>query len=80
MEIITPTPALCHENHGPLLLGFGWTLLSLAVLTVALRVYFRLAFRNGMHSDDFFVVASLVSCATNDRTRSPDHKIRSSVS
>ncbi|KAL8716908.1 MAG: hypothetical protein Q9225_005794 [Loekoesia sp. 1 TL-2023] len=60
MDIISPPPALCHENRGPLLLGYGWTLLGLAVLTVATRIYLRLGLRNGIHWDDYTVVASLL--------------------
>lgn len=61
MEVGLPAPALCHEDHGPMLLGLGWGLLGLAVLIVATRIYFRLGLRNGLHADDYFVIASLVS-------------------
>ncbi|KAL9634847.1 MAG: hypothetical protein Q9204_002840 [Flavoplaca sp. TL-2023a] len=50
----------CTEDRGPLLLAVGWTLLGLAVLTVATRIYFRSNLRHGINWDDHFVVASLV--------------------
>ncbi|KAI4207934.1 MAG: hypothetical protein LQ346_000271 [Caloplaca aetnensis] len=60
MSVKIPTPPLCQEDHGPLLLGLGWGLLGLALLIVATRIYFRLGLRNGLHADDYFVVASLI--------------------
>ncbi|KAL9007890.1 MAG: hypothetical protein Q9173_006929 [Seirophora scorigena] len=59
MDALSPTDALCREDNGPLLLGYAWALVSLAVLTVALRIFFRMRARKGMHSDDYFVMASL---------------------
>lgn len=64
--------ANCTEDRGPLLLAVGWTLLGLAVLTVATRIYFRSNLRHGINWDDHFVVASLVSCIMINDTKTAD--------
>lgn len=52
---------LCDENRGTSLLVLSYTLLSVAITTVGLRVWFRWGLRNGISWDDYFIVASLVS-------------------
>jgi hypothetical protein len=55
----------CEEDRGPPLLILAWTLLAVAIVTVALRIRFRRGLRNGISWDDYFIVASLVStCAS----------------
>lgn len=80
MDALSSTNALCRENNGPLLLGYAWALISLAVLTVALRIFFRLRARNGMHWDDYFVAASLVSCILTNGVAPFDRRLRLLVS
>lgn len=58
------TPAMleaCRTNHGPMLLALGWLFLSLAIITVFLRLYFRHCHRGGIHLDDWVMLSSLVS-------------------
>ena len=50
----------CEENRGPSLLVLSWTLTALAIVTVALRVWFRRKLSHGISWDDYFIVASLV--------------------
>ncbi|KAL8813669.1 MAG: hypothetical protein Q9200_000086 [Gallowayella weberi] len=59
MEAPQTSLARCGEDRGPLLLAVGWILLSLAILTVATRLYFRTNIRNSINWDDYFVTASL---------------------
>lgn len=80
MDAPLPTNVLCHEDNGPLLLGYTWAVFSLAVWTVALRIFFRLVGRNGIHSDDYFVMASLVSWISAHGVAVFDHEIRLLVS
>jgi hypothetical protein len=55
----------CEEDRGPPLLMLAWTLLAVAIVTVALRIRFRRGLRNVISWDDYFIVASLVStCAS----------------
>ena len=51
---------LCKENRGTSLLVLSYTLLSLSVTAVALRIWFRRNLRHGISWDDYFIVASLV--------------------
>lgn len=60
MDIMSPSPAYCHEDQGPLLLGICWTLAGLAMLIVTLRIYFRLGLRHGLHSDDYTIAAAMI--------------------
>ncbi|KAL8840208.1 MAG: hypothetical protein Q9170_001415 [Blastenia crenularia] len=64
MDMFSQSSALCHKTHGPLFLGVGWGLLGVAMLIVAARIFVRMRAGKGIHSDDYFVVASLVSGAT----------------
>ena len=51
----------CEENRGGSLLVLSYTLLSIAIIAVALRIWFRRSLRHGISWDDYFIVASLVS-------------------
>lgn len=51
----------CEENRGVSLLVLSYTLLSIAIIAVVLRVWFRRSLRHGISWDDYFIVASLVS-------------------
>ena len=53
--------ASCSENRGPMLLAVSYTLLCTAISAVMLRLYVKLGPRNGIKSDDYTIVASLVS-------------------
>lgn len=53
-------PAACSENQGPMLLAVSYSLLTIAIITVILRLYLRLGLRNGINSDDYTILASLV--------------------
>lgn len=44
-----------------MILILTYVLLSLAIITVVLRLYSRSSLRHGLRADDFTVVASLVS-------------------
>jgi len=51
----------CNESQQTMLLGLSWGLLSLAIVAVLLRLYFRLfALRNGIRGDDYTILAALV--------------------
>lgn len=52
--------ATCVENNGPMLLAIGWALLALATIVIFLRVLFRHWYGNGLHGDDYTMLASLV--------------------
>ena len=56
-----PSQASCSENLGPMLLAVSYVLLCTAITAVALRLYVKLGLRNGIRSDDYTIVASLVS-------------------
>ena len=58
---LNPSPPQCEENRGGSLLVLSYTLVSIAIITVVLRVWFRRSLRNGISWDDYFIVASLVS-------------------
>ena len=62
MAELTPDLVLatCVENNGPMLLAIGWALLALALITVLLRVIFRHRYGNGLHADDYTMMASIV--------------------
>lgn len=53
--------ALCSENQGPMILGVSYSLLAIAIVTVILRLHVRLGLRHGIKSDDYTILASLVS-------------------
>ena len=55
------TQASCNQNQGPMLLSVGWALLFTAIVTVVLRLYVKLGLKNGVRSDDYTILASLVS-------------------
>lgn len=57
----TPMQASCNENQGPMLLALSWVLLCTAISSVALRLYVKLGLQNGVRSDDYTIIASLVS-------------------
>lgn len=61
MAELGPLQALCTENQGPMILIVSYVLLSLAIVTIGLRLYLRLGLRHGISSDDYVIVASLVS-------------------
>lgn len=44
-----------------MLLSVGWVLLAIAIASVGLRLYVKLGLNNGVRSDDYTIVASLVS-------------------
>lgn len=56
-----PSQGSCDENLGPMLLAVSYVLLCTAITAVALRLYVKLGLRNGVKSDDYTIVASLVS-------------------
>ena len=56
-----PSPVSCNENLGPMLLAVSWVLLCTAITAVVLRLYVKLGLQNGIRSDDYTIVASLVS-------------------
>ena len=56
-----PPQLSCHENLGPMLLAVSYVLLCTAITAVALRLYVKLGLQNGIRSDDYTIVASLVS-------------------
>lgn len=56
---------LCGENQGPMLLAVSYSLLAIAIITVLLRLQCRVGLRNGISSDDYTIVASLVSLHVN---------------
>ncbi|KAL9603702.1 MAG: hypothetical protein Q9219_001021 [cf. Caloplaca sp. 3 TL-2023] len=58
MQYNEPRPELCHQDDGPLLVGISCTLLGIGLLTVMLRIYFRLGLRHGLHWDDYLIVGS----------------------
>ena len=51
----------CEENRGGPLLILSYTLVSIAIIAVILRVWLRRSLRHGISWDDYFIVASLVS-------------------
>ncbi len=53
--------ASCSENQGPMILGISYSLLAIAIITVILRLHLRFGLRHGIKSDDYTMVASLVS-------------------
>lgn len=55
--------ATCVEDNGPMLLAVGWALLALAIVFIFLRVLFRHRYGNGLHGDDYTMLASLVLCS-----------------
>ena len=61
MSELIPTQASCNENQGPMLLALGYVLLFTAISSVVLRLYVKLGLNNGVRSDDYTIVASLVS-------------------
>lgn len=56
----TPSQESCSDNLGPMLLAVSYVLLCTAITAVALRLYVKLGLRNGVKSDDYTIVASLV--------------------
>ena len=44
-----------------MLLAVSYSLLAVAFIVVTLRIFLRLGLRNGISSDDYTIVASLVS-------------------
>ena len=52
--------AKCKESQQTMLLALSWVLLSIAIIAVSLRLYFRLGLRNGIRGDDYTIIASLV--------------------
>lgn len=68
MSELTPMQASCNENQGPMLLALGYALLFTAITSVALRLYVKLGLDNGVRSDDYTIVASLVSRKPTDQT------------
>lgn len=56
-----PMQASCNENQGPMLLALSYTLLCTAISAVVLRLYVKLRLHNDLGSDDYTIVASLVS-------------------
>ena len=56
-----PPPVSCNENLGPMLLAVSYVLLCTAITAVVLRLYVKLGLQNGIRSDDYTIVASLVS-------------------
>ena len=50
----------CNESQQTMLLTLSWALLSVAIIAVSLRLYFRLGLRNGIRGDDYTIIASLV--------------------
>ena len=50
----------CQTNYGPVLIALGWVFLSIAIIAVLLRLYFRHFHRSGIHLDDWVMLASLV--------------------
>lgn len=55
-----PSQASCDENQGPMLLAVSYVLLCTAITSVVLRLYVKLGLQNGVRSDDYTIVASLV--------------------
>ena len=51
-----------------MLLALGYALLFTAITSVALRLYVKLGLDNGVRSDDYTIVASLVSQNSTDQT------------
>ena len=62
------TPESCRENQGPMLLAVGWVLLCIAICAVMLRLYIKMGLHNGVRSDDYTIVASLVSQDPTDNS------------
>ena len=56
-----PPQVSCNENLGPMLLAVSYVLLCTAITAVVLRLYVKLGLQNGIRSDDYTIVASLVS-------------------
>ena len=56
---------LCDEDQGSVPLALTWILLSLATITVALRLYVRLSLHRHISPDDYTALASLVSCLSS---------------
>lgn len=53
------------DNRGPELLGLIWTFTTVSIATVALKLFTRRKFLQGLGWDDFFIFLSLVSyCLT----------------
>ena len=61
MSELIPSQASCRENQGPMLLAVSYALLCTAITSVVLRLYVKLGPHNGIRSDDYTIVASLVS-------------------
>lgn len=61
MERPGPASASCSEDQGPMVLALSYSLLAIAIITVVLRVHFRFGLCNGLSSDDYTMVASVVS-------------------
>ena len=61
MEDGLSTLPICKANRGTLLLSLAWTLLTIAIFVVVLRVWIRRTIRDSISWDDYFIVASLVS-------------------
>ena len=60
-EPVLPLQASCSENLGPMLLAVSYVLLCTAITAVVLRLYVKLGLHNGIRSDDYTILASLVS-------------------
>ena len=62
----------CIESQQTMLLALSWSLLSVAIVAVSLRLYFRLvALQNGIRGDDYTIVAALVCRPTRPTTFTP---------
>lgn len=61
MAALGPLQASCSDNQGPEILVVSYALLSIAIVVICLRLYLRLGLRHGICSDDYTIVASLVS-------------------
>lgn len=56
---------LCDEDRGSVSLALTWILLSLATVTVVLRLYVKLSLHHNVSQDDYTALASLVSCLSS---------------
>ena len=64
--------ALCNENQGTVSLVLTWILLSLATITVVLRLYVKLDLHYNVGWDDYAALASMVGCLSNSGDYSVD--------
>lgn len=69
----------CNENRGTSLLILSWTLLSLAIVAVASRIWIRRKLRHGISWDDYFIVASLVGIMLFPINRLFSHCLRVNI-